>query len=89
MKAWLKGGLIGIGVAVLFLIIDIIITRFVEFHLFSTLAGFLGIWIYQQFFIHVSDPLKSIIFFVPTFILYFVVGTIIGLIISKINSRNK
>lgn len=89
MKAWLKGGFIGIIIGVLLLIVDFIVTRFFEFHLFSRLAGFLGIYLYKVFFMDITDPLKSAIFFVPTILFYFIIGALIGWIIERIKSKNK
>ena len=94
MKAWLKGGLIGGILGVLYFIICILIENYLPaisiWHKILVIPVFpaLIILTYIFFWTSLQNYLNWIVT-IGVFIQYFIIGAIIGLIVSKIKNRNQ
>jgi len=87
MKAWLKGGLIG-GIINIFLHALYYVIQY--FNIPSDFIGKLFLNVSSFSLVgEVSFSTLIIILFVQSFLIYFIIGSIIGLIISKLKKTKK
>jgi len=94
MKTWLKGGLIGGILGVLYFIICILIENYLPaisiWHKILVIPVFpaLIILTYIFFWTSLQNYLNWIIT-IGVFIQYFIIGALIGLLVSKFKNRNQ
>tara|TARA_Y100000310_G_scaffold308712_1_gene352102 strand:+ start:886 stop:1146 length:261 start_codon:yes stop_codon:yes gene_type:complete len=83
MRDWLKGGLIGAGIGLVYFFIRLIIVFFKEPIARDILTGPVGSWFHLVFWGGV------ILGFIEWMVIGFVVGIIIGFVIQKMRNRTK
>jgi len=90
MKTWLKGGIIGGIFGIFIWIINILFDSSIML-IFALPVNYLLVLVFPHSFAP-SMTSKFLIYFIPLMFIilfYFIIGTLIGLIIRKIKSRNQ
>ena len=89
LSYWLKGGIIGVC---FYILVSLILSPFDHFGIIIALLS-PGIWIYELFVsilghgIKIDANLKSFIFILLSIIGWFIIGSLIGLIMGKIKRK--
>jgi len=97
MKTWLKYGLIGAGISLVFILLNIIIpdkvidsSAFIEnLIFFPQIVGFLFASVFNLINFAENAEFPYLFIGIVNFIFYFLIGALIGLIVGKIKSKKE
>lgn len=85
MKAWLKGGIMGLIVFTILFVLSIVAPRGDMGNISGWILILPVLWLIKN--LSISSPIEAILFYTVTAVPYIVIGALIGWIVGKIKSR--